>query len=230
MNHLNYWSLWLDVMRKLDELQQEFKNQLQPELIITKLSQVRDEMVEAISHLRRLVAETYQDDVEFYVIFPLACYCDEQINVNLEKLLDSHKWHSLQNHYYQRVDGGVYFFSMIDDVLSGAKKVPEFIVLSMILLLKAGFKGKYYLTNQHGTKFYIDKLSKYLNDSCISRKTNSYLKLQDKLQDNPLREQGISGRLRYMHILKHLNYRFAYGFLGASLLTLLTTYGYLWWC
>ncbi|MBK2123709.1 DotU family type IV/VI secretion system protein [Fangia hongkongensis] len=228
MDQQIFWQLWLSITGRASATGQIITELSAEASFSDRILRHRSELIDNVDALKSIVEEVYGEQTAFNIVFPILCFCDEKVNLAIsESLEEGFKWNSLQSYYYQRVDGGMYFYTIIDELLSGVIQLPEFSVVSISLLLESGFKGKYYLANQHSVKFYLDKLNKYLEDAkSQNQSTDRFMQLHGYLSSMPESE------IKYdrPHYLTWLyDSRFYYSFVGGAALLFLFIYAFIWW-
>lgn len=132
------------------------------ESILARFRQIiRTELLLAQNKL----SDNYSKKITNYIMLSIILSIDEQCKLMLSKQKLPVKWHDLQIEFFQRSDGGEYFFDMLDDIISN-KIYPKLCYETLLIVLLNGFLGRYYQNPNHNERHrYIVDLKLIINNS-----------------------------------------------------------------
>ena len=157
---------WIDIVKQINDIEKYIHPELDRDKATDNLKVYRSVLIDKLQNFKNVLESNYPEEVFFYVVFPLVSFCDEKVNLYLfsHMSLSKSNWELLQSEFFQRRDGGEHFFVMINALLDKKVSLPITIPILMNLLLKEGFKGKYYLENRYNITLYEKKLDSFIED------------------------------------------------------------------
>ncbi|WP_299008932.1 DotU family type IV/VI secretion system protein [uncultured Shewanella sp.] len=114
------------------------------------------------------VSDKYSNKITKYIMFSVVLSIDEKCKMMISKMKSPLKWNDFQIEFFQRSDGGEYFFHILEDLISN-KIYPKICYEILLIILLNGFLGRYYKNPNHNARHrYIVDLKKIIKEMDMS--------------------------------------------------------------
>ncbi|WP_299009534.1 DotU family type IV/VI secretion system protein [uncultured Shewanella sp.] len=121
------------------------------------ITRYREKVRSVLFLAQNKVSDMYSKKITQYIIFSTILSIDERCKLMLSQQPTPIAWHDFQIEFFQRSDGGEYFFEILDEMISN-KIYPVICYEVLLIVLQNGFLGRYYQNPNHNErhKYIVD--------------------------------------------------------------------------